>query len=662
MATFASWCNIAPIEELLELEKKARHNYHNSSEIMSDCEYDYMVDILKRRSPTFIPPVGAKIREDDTPVKLPIWLGSANKVTPTTISEWLNKTTLQYGPNYIVSKKLDGVSALLHMTKDGLKLYTRGNGKEGGDKTYIIPYIHNLPQSKNIPVNTLIRGELIISLEVFQKKFANSSDTISNGSSNGSSDGNLEKKTYKNPRGLVVGLLGGKTARDGLEDLNFVAYEIINISTVEQTPLAQQYKLLQEWGFSVVDYQERQIPLGSEMVEKLSNQLTYWKNDGQYAIDGIIIHTAEKYIRNVSGNPSYMVAYKILDQNAVIKSKVTMVEWNISKWGQLKPVVIIEPVDTGDITITRLSGHHAKYIIENRIGPGATISVTRSKDVIPYILAVIEPSQTPATPPAPWHWDETETNAIADITAARLPEKDIASIKSFFSCIGAKHVSDATITKLYNGGLTTIKSIICASVDRMCMAGLGPGVTQRAYDSIRTALANATLATILGGAGILGYGVGVKRVETILQQDPGIIILPLSKTEALARLSNIASIGPKMSERIADNLEEGRKFLFSLRGYLPDSLLADLDNATPLVEPEAKKVSSKWSGQVVVFTGFRDRELEKWLLQNGAVVRSSVSGNTTIVIAADPMENSKKLTDARRAGIQILSREAVKCI
>jgi NAD-dependent DNA ligase len=194
------------------------------------------------------------------------------------------------------------------------------------------------------------------------------------------------------------------------------------------------------------------------------------------------------------------------------------------------------------------------------------------------------------------------------------------------------------------------------------MAGLGPGVAQRAYDSIRTALANATLATILGGAGILGYGVGVKRVETILQQDPGIIILPLSKTEALARLSNIASIGPKMSERITDNLEEGRKFLFSLRGYLPDSLLADLDNATPLVEPEAKKVSSKWSGQVVVFTGFRDRELEKWLLQNGAVVRSSVSGNTTIVIAADPMENSKKLTDARRAGIQILSRESVKYI
>ena len=55
--------------------------------------------------------------------------------------------------------------------------------------------------------------------------------------------------------------------------------------------------------------------------------------------------------------------------------------------GALKPVVNIEAVDTGDCTMENPTGYHAKYIFENSIGKGATISVTRSGGVIPKILS-----------------------------------------------------------------------------------------------------------------------------------------------------------------------------------------------------------------------------------------------------------------------------------
>ena len=43
------------------------------------------------------------------------------------------------------------------------KLYTRGNGKEGQDISYMIPYL-NIPEFKN---KIVVRGELIISKEKF---------------------------------------------------------------------------------------------------------------------------------------------------------------------------------------------------------------------------------------------------------------------------------------------------------------------------------------------------------------------------------------------------------------------------------------------------------------------------------------------------------------
>jgi NAD-dependent DNA ligase len=65
--------------------------------------------------------------------------------------------------------------------------------------------------------------------------------------------------------------------------------------------------------------------------------------------------------------------------------------------------------------------------------------------------------------------------------------------------------------------------------------------------------------------------------------------------------------------------------------------------------------NNKFAGMVAVFTGVRNTDLEKQIVDGGGVIGSSISGKTTILIAKDPSENSSKLNKARELGIEIIN-------
>ena len=66
---------------------------------------------------------------------------------------------------------------------------------------------------------------------------------------------------------------------------------------------------------------------------------------------------------------------------------------------------------------------------------------------------------------------------------------------------------------------------------------------------------------------------------------------------------------------------------------------------------------TKFKGKTIVFTGFRDKEIEQELEQIGSKITNSVSKNTNIVVAADPDENSNKINKAKELEIEIMSKE-----
>jgi DNA ligase (NAD+) len=592
--------------------------YYNSGKQtgLTDSQYDLLKETLEKRDPTYIPPVGSKIRYGDNRTKLSYWLGSMDKIKPEEVNKierWISKNKKS---DYIVEDKLDGVSCLLEMKNGNLKLFTRGDGIVGADISYLARYFNSIP--KNL-TDIVVRGELIMEKDVFEKKYS---------------------KDNANARNMVAGRIGGKTVRYGLTDIIFVAYEIVGHDLRKKPSL--QLDDLVKLGFTTV---RNQIVTTLEP-EYLYDILKEFKGSSKYEIDGIIIQVNSSYIRNNSGNPDYAFAFKSMTGDSVVSTVVEEVEWNVSMWGLLKPRVKIKPVVLSGVKITYASGFNAKFIRDNCIGPCSVINITRSGDVIPYIVNVIKQTRA-QMPKISYEWNESGVDIRTD------EFEDIASVKmtcSFFSKLGIKYVSIATVKKMYEHGLSSIFDIISADKkDFQEIDTFEEKSVDRIYDNIHNGLQNVSLPTVLGASGVFGYGMGRKKITLLFESIPN--LFELHESESVEYLKDMILKVEGFSEKSATKIIEHVKWA--------NIFIKDISKfATFKVE---EKISNDLSLKKYVMSGFRDIDMEQEIKKRGGKVVTSVSKNTTgVIVLIKSGEPTGKVKKALSLGVEVYTKEEFK--
>ena len=607
-------------QKLLELKSYFDNIYYNTDITgISDEKYDLIVDTIKTRDPDYHSTIGHTVREGENRVRLPYWLGSMDKIKPEDvngITRWILKNPAD---KYIIETKLDGISTLFIFKNNEKKLYTRGDGIVGADISYLIEYINNIPNNLNSEI--VVRGELIMKKRTFETKFSSN---------------------YANPRNMVAGRLGGKILREGIHDIDFIAYEIIT-EQEEESP-STQIKRLNSMGFTTV----RNQIISTIEIKELINSLFLFKETSEYEIDGIIVQPDKEYIRNISGNPDYAFAFKMRFEENLKQTEVLEVDWNISKWGQLKPIVIIKPIQLGGVTNSKATGHNGKFIFDNNIGPGAIISITRSGDVIPYIVAVIQPATEPQMPDIPYKWDETRTNIFTETNGC---EMCVKLLTSFFSSLGVKFVSESTIRKLHNNGYNNLFKILRATEDEISVIEtFGKVSAKRIYNNIHNNLQNLSIPLVLGASGVFGFGLGKKRIETLFKDIPDILTIykNISRDEMMERVLNVEGFAEKTALKIVDNLVWADKLIFLLSEF------ATFEKE--IIENNNEFIFSK----KFVISGFRDKILENEIVRKGGKIVSSVSKNTDFLIVKNLNETSSKIVKARELSICIIEVEEFK--
>ena len=601
------------IGKLKSLKEYLDDKYYNTEETceFNDFQYDILKDLIAEiEGKNYIHSIGSKVREDDNRVKLPVWLGSLDKIKPedkNKLNNWIAKNNFE---NYIVENKLDGVSCLYECKKGNVKLYTRGDGSIGADITHLLEYIKNIPKVK---IDIMIRGELIMKEKTFKSKY---SDTVANS------------------RNMISGLVNAKSLRIGLYDVDFVTYEIISNEDYQSNP-SKQFNMLEHLGFQVVS---NKIINKTELnVEKLSEILIYNKSLYEYEIDGIIIQPDEKYIRNLKDNPKYAFAFKI---NTFVEAIVEGVEWNISKYKLLKPRIKIKPVNLNGVNINYASGSNAKNIFDNSIGKGAVVKLTRSGDVIPYIFDVIKAAEFPDMPTISYKWNENKVDIIVEDDENNI--SDIKMISSFFSGMGIKNISDSTVEKIYNAGYKTLKSILKAKKeDFQKIDGFQKTLSEKIYNNIHNGLQNITLDLLIGSACVFGEGIGRKKVKSLLDNFPDILEINMSEKDMIEKIKNIEGFSDKTAEKIVNNIDKVKKFLKDIEKYVS-------------YEKSAQLSSNKLEGKSILFSGYRPKELMEIITKNGGTIASTVNKTLSILIVKDKDSHSSKIETAKKFGIEIL--------
>jgi NAD-dependent DNA ligase len=603
------------LEELHKLRTISNDLYYNSDNTggIPDEVYDVLIEVIKEKETDFVNPVGSTVTQNHA-FKLPYYLGSMNKCKEQKdIDRWCDRYREE--SEFIVEDKLDGVSCLMIVdSKQTISLYTRGDGTVGTDISHFTKVINNLPEKKQkLPI--AIRGELIMKRATFDTKY---------------------KETFANARNLISGIINSKTIKQEAYDIDFIPYEIIND---KQMSITKQFDILSKMFHTTVNY--RVIKKEEMTVESLIGHLIAMKQTSGYEIDGIIVHSSQEYTRNTSQNPDYAFAFKTMLDSNIMDTEVEFVEWNVTKWNVFKPRIKIRPVNLCGVTIQYTTGFNAKYIQDNKIGTGAIVSITRSNDVIPYIVKVKKEGLVEF--PANFAWNATGVDILSvngDKTAS------IKSISSFFSDLGIKHVSDATITKMFEQGYDTLIKILRVTKEELVkIDGFGLKLAERTVLNIHTSLQQSSLTDVICASSCLGFGFGKKRIQKLLFHFPHFYMEDESP-ELLKRIIMIDGFSEVTARQVISHISDVRAFVSEISEFIGKK-----------EEQEEKKENDSMSGQNIVFSGFRDKDLEARIVSRGGNVGSAVSKNTTVVVTKDPGDSSSKLKKAREYHIPILQRE-----
>lgn len=622
------YATTTPVKDLVELLKQlSYHYYHTSDPLISDSVFDLLKDTLEERDPTnpFLKEVGAIVVSKDK-VNLPYPMGSLNKIKPEsgTLDKWLK----EYKGPYILSDKLDGISGLLHKKDNKFKLYTRGDAITGQDITHLIQYIlKDKYKPGKIPDDTAIRGEIIMSKKNFE--------TI--------------KDKYKNARNTVAGLVNSKHYSVDIAKLtDFIAYAVINPKMKQE----QQMAKLKEWEFPTVTYEKK----NNLDIKSLSEYLQKRRHDSLYDIDGIVVIDSSKIYDVTDTNPTYGFAFKMINTEQVAEVTVLDIEWNISKNGYLKPTVKIAPITLSQVTISNLTAFNAKYVVDNNLGPGSVIKIVRSGDVIPHILEVIKPSSSgkPKMPDISYKWNKTNVDIIVqDTHGAANDAIMIKQITFFFHTLGVKNISEGVVTKLVQHGYKTIQAILKADQSKLAnIEGLGDKSITKIFENIKEAFNTTDLATLMAASNVFGRGMGVRKNTVITKAYPNIMTEKWTNQELLVKVLALHGFDDITASQFADNFDKFKAFLKDIE----DVDWIDVKKFSQKAKV-VKNTDNTFSDMKIVFTGFRNKELEDYIVARGGQVTGTVSKNTNIVVYKEGDITSSKYLKAKELTIPLMTEK-----
>jgi len=607
-------------EELTAILNYANIMYRNFQPIMTDNEYDILEDYIKEKYPNnqALSQIGATPVTKNK-VQLPYFMGSMDKIKPDTnaLQNWKAKYT---GP-YVLSCKLDGVSGLYTTEESTPKLYTRGDGKVGQDISYLIPYLR-LPKTKGL----VIRGEFIIAKATFNTKY---------------------KQTFANARNMVSGIVNQKSVNpEIMKDVDFVSYELIK-------PLlkpSEQFAALQKLDVNVVLFKKVEQTLDDKSKltnDLLSETLIDWRETYSYEIDGVIVTNDQIYPTRKSGNPEHSFAFKMVLSDQIAEAKVVDVIWTPSKDGYLKPRVQIEPIQLTGVKIEYATGFNGQFIQENKIGVGATIELIRSGDVIPHIRKVVVPASEAKMPNVPYKWNDTHVDVLLeDIESDEIVKAK--NITGFFRGIEVEGLSSGNISRIIAAGYDSVPKILqMTPQDFLQVEGFKEKTAQKLYANIQTQIQAAPIVKIMAASNIFGRGFSDKKLELILEAYPN-VLQEQQDANKVQKVAAIKGMALKTAEAFVDKIPAFLAFLHE----------ANLE--TKLQQQAQQPIKDQTNplyNKSIVFTGFRDKQLEETLKTLGAKIGSSVSKNTFVVITKDPLDETGKVLEAKKHNIPIMTPE-----
>lgn len=590
-------------EELVNTIEKHKKLYRNGELQISDEEYDHLLKQLESIDPnhSLVTTVEEEYFDDKPTVKHPFPMLSTDKAySEDELKKFFNRIEKKFGKvRYKVTPKLDGLAGRY---SNGV-LVTRGDGTTGYDISDA--FEKGLRVWGKLGSNNVL-GEIVMDEEYFNQYLSG---------------------VFKHPRNVVVG--GVKCDTLGWQQA--VAFDNGAVYFVPYDNLPCQYG-------------------DSDTIVSHFETITTNLSQIPFRIDGFVIEITDDYkdVKEQLGHTSHHYRWQIAfkEQSEIGVTTVNKITPQTGRGGNITPVLEVEPVTLSGAVVKRVTAHNYGNLKKEGIGECTKISITRSGEVIPKVLGVVEGKKENVIIPSTCPSCNTHTVLVKDILKCpnfSCPAQVVGRLQHFFKTLKIDLFGSKTIEKLVdNGYLTPVDILVDLDNKELIKMGFGDKQSVNLMDSIDNCLLTtyedwkvlASLSIPMLGKGDAKKLCKVYTIEELLEC-------------GTPNIEEIEGFGEKKSSSIVEGLKDNQGIIRSLLEYFT------------IEQTKQKSNNNIFEGKIFVFTGkmhMSREDMKKMCEELGGEAKNSISTKTDYLVTGENVGQSK-LTKAKNYGTKVISED-----
>ena len=643
------------IEELNKLTAYyATKYYDDDSPEISDFEYDMLMNELKnleKEFPEFISKnsltqkVGGTVKEGFAKVKHVVPLQSLQDVFSIEEVQEFDVKMHKEDPNvnYVVETKIDGLSvALEYKNGEFIKGATRGNGQVGEDVTENLKTIKHIPKKLKEPIDIIVRGEVFISKEDFEKL----NDELD------------EDNRFANARNLAAGSLRQLDSKIAASrPLDIFIFNVQKCDSIKFTSHYDSLQYLKKIGFNI-----NPILIPCNTIEKVKSAIEKIGNDREklnFGIDGAVVKVDNLDLREKIGTtfktPKLAIAYKYPPEQKETLLKDIICQ--VGRTGAITPMAILEPIVVAGSRISKTTLHNEDFVKEKDLRIGDRVIIQKAGDVIPEVVRPVVDKRTgierefempKVCPVCGGQVIRIPGQSVTKCIGIECPARNLRNIEHFASkeAMNIEGLGEKVIRQLYDKKLiNNISDIYSLKLEDIAsLKKDGKRFAENLINSINKSKDN-NLDRLITALGI--EQVGVKSAKILAKNFKSLDNLAKASLEDLTFVEDIGDI-------TANSVKE-----FFIQNQTKD-LIQKLKLAGVNMEQiEDKDEDNRFSDKTFVLTGalskYTREEATKIIEKFGGKTSSSVSKKTSYVLAGE--DAGGKLSKAQSLGVRIITEQ-----
>ena len=640
------------IEELNKLTAYyATKYYDDDAPEISDFEYDMLMNELKnleKEFPEFVSKnsltqkVGGTVKEGFEKVEHAVPLQSLQDVfSLEEVNEFCLKMQKENVTEYVVETKIDGLSvALEYKNGEFIRGATRGNGLVGEDVTENLKTIKHIPQKLKEPIDIIVRGEVFIGKEDFDKL----NETLD------------EDERFANARNLAAGSLRQLDSKIAASrPLDIFIFNVQKCETKEFTSHYESLKYLKSIGFNI-----NPVLIPCDTIIKVKNaieKIGEMRPDLDFGIDGAVVKVDNLALREKIGTtfktPKWAVAYKYPPEQkeTVLKDIVCQV----GRTGAITPMAILEPVIVAGSKISKTTLHNEDFVKEKDLKIGDRVIIQKAGDVIPEVVRAVVEKRTGEEKDFEMHTTcpvcggyviRVPGQSVNKCIGIECPARNLRNIEHFASkeAMNIDGLGEKVIEQLYEKGLIhNIADIYSLKVEDVAsLKKDGKRFAEKLINNINKSKEN-NLDRLITALGI--EQVGAKSAKILAKRFGTMDDLAKANFGTLTFVDEIGEI-------TANSIRE-----FFMQDQTKDLLKKLKAAGVNMREIEDENSDNRFLGKTFVLTGtlenFTRDEASEIIEKFGGKTSGSVSKKTSYVLAGE--DAGSKLTKAQSLGIPVIT-------